>query len=218
MKLLKLRVRNFATFVDEEIDFTKFKYPIFVEGKTGAGKTTFFVDAITAALYGKAYAVNNQASAKLGVMEGKHRCEVSLEFELGNKIYKIVRKFSREGGAHDARVFEYDEKRNEYIPSIYSARMVEKFLDKEIGLDYQTLLNSSIVRQGDVHKFIDARDSEKRGMLVELFNLGKFEEYKKKADEKLRELENRRSKLRGVIDAYKRDIEKIPMLKNKIRH
>ena len=65
-ELEKIKVENFATYKKAELNLNQLGSTISVFGSTGAGKTTFFVDAITLALYGRAY---GQLEKKYGTLE-----------------------------------------------------------------------------------------------------------------------------------------------------
>ncbi|MEJ7453942.1 AAA family ATPase, partial [Staphylococcus xylosus] len=60
-------------------------------GKTGSGKTMIF-DAIVYALYGEASTKNRKESdLRSHFADGNSAMQVTFEFELNNKIFKIVR-------------------------------------------------------------------------------------------------------------------------------
>ena len=167
MKLLYIKVRNFATYADEEIDFRKLTYPLFVAGNTGAGKTTLIVDALTAALYGAAY--GQEKYNKNVIRTGATSSYVELHFEVDGIIYKIRRTF-------------YSSRRSSAVileEAIGSAWRIIAEGDKAVNekimqlvkLDYDTMLNSVIVRQGDVLKFVNMDPAERRDLLLNIFNL-----------------------------------------------
>ena len=139
MKLIRLKAKGVATFEEAEIDFTKISYPLFASGHTGAGKTTFFVDAITAALYGKTYGEKTKEALKNFIMEGRSSCYVELEFEVNGKRYLIQRRISKIG-ASEAYLKEWSEKAGQW--SILSAQVsqVNNQVEKLIGFNYDDLM------------------------------------------------------------------------------
>ncbi|MFH7835420.1 MAG: hypothetical protein QXL51_02370, partial [Candidatus Aenigmatarchaeota archaeon] len=91
---------------------------------------------------------------------------------------------------------------------------VDKKLKNIMGLDYDGLLNSVIIRQGDVYTFIKMQPSQRRDFLLNLFKIG-LDELKEKTDEKrniiIKEIEN----IEGEIQILKENIDKETELLNK---
>ena len=206
MKLIRLRIRNIATYDEQEIDFEKLSYPVFVTGNTGTGKTTLFIDAITAALFGCAYGQKSKGIQKILIMRGRREGVVELEFEIADKRY-LVRRVFREGGVSDAQLFLINGNRRQLI-AISSSKVDEKI--KEItGLTFDIIMNSAMVRQGDVYRFLDVKPAERRNLLVEILKI-KLDELKQKAEEERKKLENKIELLKRDISNLEEDIKKKP--------
>ena len=96
MKPLKLTLKNFGPYLDEEIDFTRFEAsPLFlINGKTGSGKTTIF-DAMTYALYGTTSAAGKTGrdakEMRSKFADAKAQTKVSLTFSHQGKVYQVER-------------------------------------------------------------------------------------------------------------------------------
>ncbi len=91
MKIIfrKVKFKNFLAtgnhFTEIELD----KDPTtLILGGNGTGKTTF-IDAITFALFGKAFRNINKPTLVNSINQSD--CVVELEFDIGSKSYKIVR-------------------------------------------------------------------------------------------------------------------------------
>ncbi len=182
MILRKLRIENIATYDKAEIDFKNLGYPVFVTGKTGAGKTTLFVDAITAAFFAKAYGIGTRGIYKELIMKGKTRGEIFLEFESENTIYQIRRIFK----PSEMKVFlKIIKDGKEYLHSYQ--KDVEKKISQILGLDYNGLLNSVVVRQGDVYEFIEMQPSKRRDLLIDILRIS-LEKYKEIASNRLEDI------------------------------
>ena len=203
MKLLKLRCRNIATYEEVDIDFEKLSYPVFVMGNTGAGKTTLFVDAITAALYGYVYGEKRVGFYKEFVMQGKNRGVVELTFEVDGRKYYVRRVFDRKGSSTAILRMIYPE---EKIIATGSDN-VRKEVERLIGLKFEGLMNSAVVRQGEVYEFIEMKPSDRRNILQEILKI-KFDEILEKLKEKLSKLKNQESKILGRIEMLRQDISK----------
>ena len=192
MKLIRLSIRNLATYERQDIDFTKLTYPVFVTGNTGAGKTSLFVDAVTAALYGKVYGEGAKGLPKEFIMKGKSEGSVELEFEIEGIKYLIKRTF-RTNGTSDARLYEWAKNRWKLVAHRVSD--VDKKIEDIIGLTFDGLKNSAIVRQGDVHTFLTMRASDRREILLDILRI-RLDKLRDLADKKttgvLIDLENYR--------------------------
>ncbi len=167
MRLRKIRVKNFATYVDAEIDFQKLSYPLFVAGRTGAGKTTLIVDALTAALYGEAYGEGKLI--KQAVRIGAPSAYVELEFELDGIVYRVRRTFYTDRKTSSAFLDTYIG--SEWRTVAEGNKAVDQEVIKLVKLDYDTMLNSVIVRQGDILNFVQADPYERRNLLLNVFNI-----------------------------------------------
>ncbi|MEM2987317.1 MAG: AAA family ATPase, partial [Nitrososphaerota archaeon] len=210
MKLINLKVNNIATYKHYELKLDELKYPVFITGETGAGKTTFFVDAITASLCKGAYGhTTNFADI---IMKGASKAEIQLTFKIEDKLYRVKRMFEAKKGTSQAFLEEYDGKNWTLVTARVSE--VDKKLKNIMGLDYDGLLNSVIIRQGDVYTFIKMQPSQRRDFLLNLFKIG-LDELKEKTDEKrniiIKEIEN----IEGEIQILKENIDKETELLNK---
>ncbi len=202
MKFRRIKIENIATYIDQEINFSELAYPVFVTGKTGAGKTTLFIDAITAALFGSAYGRKEREFGKVLIMKGKKTGKIILDFEISNKIYRVERIF-RENEVSQARLIQIDGGESRLISS--SLKVVDYKIKELTGLTFDILINSAMVRQGDVYKFLEVSPSERRNMLVEVLKIN-LDILKDKAKEKRQKLENRIHMLESQISILQREI------------
>ena len=222
MKLIKLEANNLATYDRINIDFTKLQYPTFVEGRTGAGKTTLFVDAITAALYGAAY--GHKRLLREIVMKGKQSSRISLTFEVNGELYQVERIiYSTPGQTGVVRVYHIDKENNVKKPLSYTTKESERLIEHIIGLTYEALTASTIVRQGDVYGFLDAKPAERRDLIIEMLRLGVFEKLRERAknirDAKEREkrlLEGEITQLNAIVEGLPEKEKELEILREKL--
>lgn len=205
MKLLKLSLRNVASYEKAEINFEDLTYPVFVSGRCGSGKTTLFVDAITSALYGYAYGtqrLNGVPAYKVLMAVDKPKAEISLEFEVEGKRYKVIRSV-RKLGVSEVKLYEYDNKLGDW--RIVRVREVDKEILKLIGMPAEGLLNSAIVRQGEVVNFIKLKPAERRNILQEILNI-RFEHLREKIREIKFSIEKRLESINAQISSIEREL------------
>lgn len=210
MILINLKVNNIATYKHYELKLDELKYPVFITGETGAGKTTFFVDAITAALCKGAY--GHATDFADIIMKGASRAEIQLTFKIEDKLYRVKRIFEAKKGTSQAFLEEFDGKNWTLVTARVSE--VDKKLKNIIGLDYDGLLNSVIIRQGDVYNFIKMQPSQRRDFLLNLFKI-RLDELKIKTDEKRNIVIKEIEKIEREIQILKENIDKEIELLNK---
>lgn len=211
MKLIKLKVRGLATFDEAEVDFSEASYPLFVSGHTGAGKTTFFVDAVTAALYGKTYGEN---VIKDFIMAGRSAGYVELEFEVDGHRYLVQRTIYRSRSS-EATLSKWSAEADQWRILSTNASEVGRQVEKLVGFNYDILLRSAVVRQGEVKRFLDMQPYERRDLLLDIFKL-RFEAHKQRADEKARGLQADIMELKGRISVVEERVKEEGALRKEV--
>ncbi|HID05752.1 MAG TPA: SMC family ATPase, partial [Armatimonadetes bacterium] len=209
MIIQRIKVENFATYKSAELDFSRLGSTISVFGSTGAGKTTFFVDAITIALYGRAYGQLDKRFARQVIPRWASSSRIEVDFEAFNgSRYRIIR-ILRKDRESDALLYKIDE-RGEIERLVASGvRAVEEEVLKLIGLDFITFINTIVVRQGRVAELIsrDISPSERRKIFLKAFNLD-FSSHKDRARELYLEAREELNKVVFEIGKIKEEIER----------
>ena len=209
MHLIHLKLVNIASYgnIDNELDFSSLKYPLLVIGPNASGKTTFFVDGITFALFKSAYGrgpTGTGSATRLILPAGKKVSGyLELTFEVGGEVYRIRRRgsWSRDSVRWESSLYKLIGDKGRERIAIQDE--VDKKIRKLMGFDYKTFLNSVVVRQGDVFSFIDKGDSERRDLLLRLINL-ELDKYRELIKEKLEILNNKISELNGALETDKK--------------
>lgn len=182
MIIERIAVENFATYFSAELQLGKLGPIVCLYGKTGAGKTTLLVDAVTCALYGRAYGQKKLETKHWAIQTGKPFAKVEVDFSLGDKCYRVRRVIRQRGG--DARLFELS---NGGESPLARGREVEREVAKRVGLDYPTFLNTIVVRQGEVYSLLRAGPRERREVFLGAFAVD-MNAYRERAREKRDEL------------------------------
>ena len=197
MRLVKLKLENIASYGkrDNELEFEGLSYPIFVSGPNGAGKTTFFVDGVTFALFSGAYGRGprgRESSKRLITPAGRHVSgSVDLVFSAGEDIYRVIRREIAIGKNRSWENILYILKDGKWVKEAVGDE-VDSRIRSIVGFDYNTFLSSVVIRQGEVFSFIEAKDFERRDLLLKLLNI---------------EFDRFRSLIREKIGGLKTDIE-----------
>lgn len=179
MKPLKLEMQAFGPFAEREsIDFSQFgPAPLFlINGPTGSGKTTI-LDAICFALYGETTGNERQGNQmRCDLANESLATEVTLEFALHDKQYKITRqpeqmmpKARGEGltkRKHTASFYQLvpDAELLSSKASEIKALIVEK-----LGLNEHQFRQVMVLPQGQFRQLLLASSSEREAIFGQLF-------------------------------------------------
>ncbi|MFK4054695.1 exonuclease subunit SbcC [Staphylococcus warneri] len=192
MKPMMLKLNNFGPFLNETIDFRNIDQNqlFLISGKTGSGKTMIF-DAIAYALYGEASTKNRKENdLRSHFADGNSAMQVTFEFELNHKLFKIVRTgpYIKEGNTTKTpaklNVFEYIENEFDLRESMVNAG--NQFIIDLIGVNAEQFRQLFILPQGEFKKFLLSNSKEKQGILRTLFNSERFEEIEKQLNENVK--------------------------------
>lgn len=201
MKPLKLVIENFKSHSFTEIDCTQFNSILIVardlddsKKSMGVGKSNIF-KAIKYVLFG-------EADVKLDkvIRNGTNKCSVSFEFQIGDKIYKIVRSRFRNSKS-DLRLFENNNGFYEDL-SQKTVTETENELNKIIKISSTSFDNSIFFGQADLAGLASSSPKERKSLLKEPLNLAVYNKYEKLAKEKT-SLSNK------IVDKLKYSIELI---------
>ncbi len=173
---LRLKIQGIYSYNElQEIDFQKLTsahlFGIF--GQTGSGKSTV-LEAITFSLFGECERLNSRDNRAYNMMNLK--CAASLiEFDFeapGGQIYKAKVEGKRNRNKFEDVKFErklYRKEDGGYLP----IEMAE--IETILKIDYQNFKRTSIIPQGKFQEFLQLSPKERNVMLMELFNLQKFD-------------------------------------------
>jgi exonuclease SbcC len=164
-----------------------------ISGSTGAGKSTL-LDAIIFALYGEIPRVNTYNRTEM-ISAARNRVSVVLDFEVGEKRYRIARNLRR-SGVQMVRLEEEDE--NGSFQSL--ADQVRTATDQVVqilGLGAPAFMQAVVLPQGEFARFLKAQPRERRSMLRTLLRLDVYE--------RMREQAQRQSALKkGTVDSLQK--------------
>ena len=197
---VRLQLRNFLSYGDnppQEIDLQGVHMAALV-GNNGAGKSAL-LDAITWALFGKARSGNDQL-----LRQGANEMSVTFEFEVEGQLYRVRRRFSRKSRTHTVVLEQQlDGKRWRPIVTESKVRAVDEEIQRLLGMDYDTFVNTVFMPQGRSGEFMNLDPSERRDLLAQLLGLEDYEKLAEKARERAKTLSGQISE----GEKYLKDIE-----------
>lgn len=217
MKPVKLRIQAFGPFAgQEEIDFSKLgKQPLFlINGPTGAGKSSI-LDAICFALYAHTTgAERDPQQMRCDHSDPSLLCEVTLDFSLGDKTYRISRspiqevaKSKGEGTtikAAVARVWLLDGSAEGQLLVSKSVGEATRLITQLIGLGLDQFRQVMVLPQGKFRELLLADSANREAIFSQLFETHIY----KKIENSLREqassikqaVAHHDSKVRGILE------------------
>jgi exonuclease SbcC len=197
---VRLQLRNFLSYGDnppQEIDLQGVHMAALV-GNNGAGKSAL-LDAVTWALFGKARSGNDQL-----LRQGANEMSVTFEFEVEGQLYRVRRRFSRKSRTHTVVLEQQlDGKRWRPIVTESKVRAVDEEIQRLLGMDYDTFVNTVFMPQGRSGEFMNLDPSERRDLLAQLLGLEDYEKLAEKARERAKTLSGQISE----GEKYLKDIE-----------
>ncbi|TCN27400.1 AAA family ATPase [Mesobacillus foraminis] len=181
MKPLKLTLQAFGPYAESEtIDFTTLenRTMFVVSGKTGSGKTTIF-DGISYAIYGKASGEDrNGPDLRSQFARDELLTEVSLDFSLRNKTYRITRSPQQEKkkergdgfttvGAK-AELYLLNDGSSQLLAA--NVRDVDEKIKEIMIIDSNQFRQILMIPQGEFRKLLTSDSKDKEVILQRLFH------------------------------------------------
>ncbi len=204
MEPLKLRIKNFYSISDGEIDFAKFSsalilghYENNVLMSNGAGKSSIF-EAICWVLF------NETRQTKVDDVIRWTATEAFVEFEFlfGQHIYKISRRRSRVAKESSVSLFTKDG--SKWINDSGSTNSeTNKKISTLLKIDEKIFLNSVYFKQHDISLFANSSPSDRKEIIKSIMKLERWDEYQKHAKNKLKTVKEDIEKQLRVISENK---------------
>lgn len=219
---LKLQIKNFVSYgpKTQVIDFTPYNL-ICLSGKNGYGKSAL-LDAITWAVWGQARRVAGNLKSDESLMHmGQTSMMVTLDFLAKDQSYRVRREYSLASGKKNYSNLEFaiiDEKLNIYRPlTDKTIKSTQEKIDKIIGLDYNSFINSAFFKQNQSNEFSKKSAKERKEILANILGLNNFEEIKKLASEKAKNFCLKKDYHSQISAQIEKDIENKSEIKDKLK-
>lgn len=224
MKPIKLSIQAFGPFAGkEEIDFTQLgKNPLFlINGPTGAGKSSI-LDAICFALYGATTGAERDATQmRCDHSDMSLLTEISLDFALGAKHYRIRRvpkqeraKSKGEGfttQVAEAQLWELDGSENEHLLVPKSVDAASRHIKELIGLGIDQFRQVMVLPQGKFRELLMADSKDRENIFSQLFETHIYKKIENKLKDKAagikQAMQTHQDQVRGILQGAEVDSE-----------
>lgn len=173
MKINSIKIKNFLSIKEAEIDFESYSNLVRIIGKNkdtkptssnGAGKSSI-VESIVFALFGKTIRKTTDKSLKNHHTKGK--CEVEIIVN-DNVVVRRVKKPPMLTVTVDGENVTQDSIMN-----------TQKYLDKILNTNFSVFLASMVFGQSNKTNFLTATAEEKRNIIQSFLDIGDVFEYRK---------------------------------------
>jgi len=213
---LRLRLKNFLSYRGPvELDFADISLAC-LWGENGSGKSAI-LDAITWALWGKTSRTDSsRRSSKELVHLGSNLMEVELEFVSGQDLYRVKRTFCRYRSPQE-QLYLYQVREGKAWPIMEATKDdTQKKINKLLGMDYSTFINSAFLAQGRAGEFTSKRPSERKEVLGRILGFDFWDSLEERAKEKRKEAENREKELSGELKQIEAEIKEERRLREEL--
>lgn len=171
MMPVKLKMKNFLSYEEEEFDFTKITNAT-VTGRNGAGKSSFCTDAITWVLFGKGSRGGDKDGGNY-VSTGSDSCTVELSFSVDGAAYKVIRTLNSVRGNRTAlSLFAVADDGSEVPVAAGSVTETQKAIESLLRMTYRTFTASSMIFQNKSSEFTSMSDAERKEALSGILDIG----------------------------------------------
>lgn len=179
----QLRISGFLSYREEvEINFDNVDLAC-ISGHNGAGKSSM-LDALTWALFGEA---RGRGTDVINLHQDVKSAEVSLIFDYEGNTFKVQRILPRTKSA----VLEFQALDGKIWKPLTekTTRDTQARIIQTLRLDYETFINASFFLQGKADQFTQKKPGERKTVLGSILGLEVWEEYKARAAEKRKLIE-----------------------------
>ena len=170
MRPQKLSLKNFMPFrvtgdLVHEVDFSQLDL-FSITGPMASGKSAV-IDAMVWCLYGRT--ARYGADSKGVISTGEQTCEVALDFTLGPRWFRAVR---RTGKITDSGLSEREGE--EWIQDVSGSARLTGRIEELLGLDFDSFTKTVILPQGRYAEFLTSEPKKRRELLAKILELGVY--------------------------------------------
>ena len=190
MRLDYIKCHNFFVHRDTQIQFDEIESPILIIGQNGAGKSSFFVESITYAIFGE----TRLESSDEAILDNEDEMSVEVGFTLANREI-VIERSKRRGKSQKLSLWIDGNDVTELLTE------TQRRIDGLFGLSYNSFLSSVILKQEDADFFVRAKADERKKIISEILDLGYYERMEKLAKTQRTDIKAEIKAADGVLNA-----------------
>jgi exonuclease SbcC len=215
MKFKTLILENIRSYENGHIDFEDGENLLF--GLNGAGKSTILQGVFGGLFQTKMkYQVGNEFDLPDLVRTQADEGRIELVFEAGGAEYTvewvIQKSYDDDGEVNGAKTKQgYPKLSSDALPEdIYSLGDVQTEIQRVVGMDAESFVNSVYVQQGDITRLIHASTEDRRKILDGLLGLNRLDEYVDRMEDARREYKKAKRDSNSRLDETKKRLQDLP--------
>ena len=205
---LKLNLNNFICYRENvpTLDFAGIHVACLC-GANGNGKSAL-LDGITWALWGKARGKTHDDLISYGADE----CRVELDFSSRNQDYRVIRSHARAGkrrrGPSDMQLMLLNG--SDSVPLTGNMmRETQAQIEKTVGMDYETFVNSAFLVQGRADEFTNRTPAERKAVLSKILGLETYDRLQARAKERGDQTKSSSVAIQSNIDHMRFELDQL---------
>lgn len=162
-----IKVENFASYINETLNFNEWGNIVALMGENGSGKSSI-LHMITTAVFYRCPGVDAKGSGMDELIhEGADSFKIEYCFTMNNIEYLIIREKSKksqslklfiDGQDHTGKLSETQKKINDIIK-----------------MDYETFMDTVIIGQGESASFMKKSSNERKKIIAQILRLDKYD-------------------------------------------
>jgi exonuclease SbcC len=214
---ISLRVSGFLSYREAvDLDFTAFELAC-ISGANGAGKSSL-LDAITWALFGQA---RKRDDSVINSHPGVAAAEVTFIFAYEGNYYRVQRTAPR----GKSTLLEFHISQNNQAADLTGTwkalsertlRETQARIEQTLRMNYETFVNASFFLQGKADQFTQQRPGDRKRILGSILGLEVWEEYRERAVERRKSVENQVSAVQGRLGEIHAELSQEPARKERL--
>ncbi|MFX1537012.1 MAG: AAA family ATPase, partial [Promethearchaeota archaeon] len=199
MRIQEVNLENFRSFGKKQSFDLRGTDILGIVGENGAGKSTL-IEALTYGFYGRSLTTDSKAMRKEHLIHNQQPAgKIIIDFQVENLNYNLERLIKRKGADEvSLKIIGTQGKK----PLATGAKPTEEMIKRLLGMDYDTFVSSTIIRQGEMSRLSDLNPSQRKDALIKIFGLDRFtlalDKVKEKHKELMSQIERQEDKLKQL--------------------
>ncbi|MDQ5890154.1 MAG: repair protein SbcC/Rad50 [Candidatus Dependentiae bacterium] len=189
---------------------------ICLSGRNGHGKSAL-LDAMTWAVWGQARKTTGTAKPDEGLLRlGARSMMVMFEFYVGTRLHRVRRELTMRPGNKPFVTLDmsvYDEAAGQFHSlTDKTIRQTQEVINRTVGLEYDTYVNSAYLRQGNANEFSQKSPKDRKKILTAILGIDKYDALQTRALERARDYSAQATLLKELITRDEKELAAYPFI------